>query len=599
MANFGAVLDPDPERRARFLDRARASVDVRDGLSVGEVAMGSFAVLWAAASTVPVDLHRDATGTAVVWGDALLPSASRPMRAADILRSWGGETPDSPAADGFHAALAFSASGALVAGCDLLGLFPVYHWSGPEGVVIVASSPELLQCHPSFRPVLSLHGLAGVLLTGGSVGGRTLWKDVRRLAPGHLLRVRPGRRPEEVLQYTLPVGDSSSLRREDAPEALHEALGHAVERVTQPGRRHALLLSGGRDSRLLAGYLRQLGVPFRAQTLGRSSDHEARCARGVVRALGMRRALSEVPLGRFAEYARLHARVEHLMGNASGLYTWGIGDVLDPADDAVVAGHDLELACGGVHLAWSGGQESGGPSWEGLRRTVAEHAFQLDVLDRLVRDTELREAIHETEGVLEARFVQHGEDPEARARGFIWEHWARHHAGAFPWRLSFTAWPALPVLDQELLAVGARIPARAAAGRAVQDEILRRHHKRLARIPLVRPSGSHEPVDPGPGWTVRRAAGRAGAEVAARIPGVGRKPLERRYYRRTYDLDNDGWMGVRQAAEPFRDRLHELFHANALHDLVPAPDRAMRLARPIADGYGRKTLLGLMLWAGR
>jgi hypothetical protein len=287
------------------------------------------------------------------------------------------------------------------------------------------------------------------------------------------------------------------------------------------------------------------------------------------------------------------------MGNASGLHTWGIGELFGPDVDAVVSGYDLELACGGVHLAWAGAEEDGLPSWQGLRRTIAEHALGVTALDRLIRDPELSDAVHAAETGLEARFLSYGETDEARARGFIWEHWARHHPGAIPWRLSFSAWPVLPVLDRELLALGARLPAAATIARGAQDAVLRRYHPKLSRVPLVRTSGTHEPLDPGPGWAVARAVDRLRTEALYRVPRGGRPAPERRYYRRMYDLDNDGWVGVRRAAEPFRDRLHDLFDADALADLLPPPDRPLRLERPIAHGYGRKTLLGLMLWAGR
>lgn len=596
MANFAAVLDPDHGRRSRFLDTARNVVGVRVGLVLDDVEVGTFAAVWATAPSAPVAAWHDTTGAAAVFGDLRRPSSSERLGAEALHEHWTHD--QAWAGDGFHAAVSYRSPGELVVGCDVLGLFPVYFWSDGHEVTVVASSPGTIACHPSFRPETSIGGLAGVLLTGGPLDGRTLWSGVKRLSPGHLLITRRDQRPTEVLQFDLPVGDDSPLRVEEAVEAYHAGMGGAVQRSAPPDRAHTVLLSGGRDSRLVAGYLRQANRSGRMLTLGRPGDHEARCAKAVCRSLGEPHRVAEVELDRFPEYARLHARTEHLMGNASGSYTWGIGDVLGAGEGDVVSGHGIELTGGGVHLAWAGVSSSGEASWEAFRQTMATHAIEPSLLTRLVRDPELRDTVHELDDGLPRSFAGFGASVESRALGFLWKHWGRHHSGAVPWRLSFSAWPILPILDQELLGIAARVPPELAAGRRLQDEVLSLHHPDLARAPLVRPSGSLEPVDVGPGWRIGRGWERLSSEVTVRLPGGGRPIPERRYYRRMYDPDNAGWVAVRRAAEPYREALHDWFHPDVLRELVPEPEHPMALERPIADGFGRKTLLGLMLWAG-
>jgi asparagine synthase (glutamine-hydrolysing) len=86
----------------------------------------------------------------------------------------------------------------LTLGADLIGMFPVYWWTGGE-VLLAGSSPELFRLHPCFRSSIDLEGLTGILLTMNSVDGRTLLEGVRRLAPGHFLRA-DGRRPPPVVE---------------------------------------------------------------------------------------------------------------------------------------------------------------------------------------------------------------------------------------------------------------------------------------------------------------------------------------------------------------------------------------------------------------
>ena len=594
MANFAAALDRDPERRARFVERARRDLRLRTDLAAGEVAEGALAVVWMAASGAPVDPRHEEGRVSVLWGDAR-SAAGDWLDAAGAARSL--DDTGSPV-DGYHAALTFD-GGELRVGADLVGLFPVYYAHVPGVATLVSSSPSGVSCHPSFDPTLDHAGLAGVLLTGGPLDGRTLWRGVRRLAPGHVLRASLDGVPREVLRFALPVGGDLLDEDEDgAAEVLHAELTRAIGRSVRDGPGTTLMLSGGRDSRLVAAGLRRSGRTFAIQTLGQPGDHDERCAAAVARRLGVEPALGEVDMARFEHCARLHAHAEHLMGHASGLYNWGIGDVLAPGTRRVVTGHGTEFAGGGWHLDWAGIRTPHGMSWGSFRESISTHALEPALLRRLTTMPDLRDAIDELDAGLEARFRAEGETLDQQARGFLWKHWKRHHSGAFAWRVAFNAWPVLPIIDQELLRLAARISVGLAARRRLQDRVLAKYDPDLASAPLVRPSGSLEPVLPSARWKAGRAAKRVADEVRWRLPGEPARS-ERRYYHRVYDLDNAGWRSIRRLAEPFREHMHDLFDEAVLSELLPAPDRPFPLERPIADGYGRKTLLGLMLWFGQ
>jgi hypothetical protein len=133
--------------------------------------------------------------------------------------------------------------------------------------------------------------------------------------------------------------------------------------------------------------------------------------------------------------------------------------------------------------------------------------------------------------------------------------------------------------------------------RELQDALLLRHYPALARLPLVRSSGSLEPLAPDLRWRLGRLAGRAATRFGRPRGDPVAEARARTRFRRLYNLDNVGWLGVRRRAEPFRERLQELFDPDALRVMLPPPDRALALERPIAEGFGRKTLLGLMLAA--
>jgi asparagine synthase (glutamine-hydrolysing) len=459
--------------------------------------------------------------------------------------------------------------------------------------VVLTSNADLVRHHPAFTGGPSLEGIAGGLLTGGIVDGRSILNGVRRLGAGHVLRTTPGVEPDEVEQYVTPT----SRRGFDEPvaltaERLDAVLRAAVRRHVRPARRHALLLSGGRDSRLLAGYLRDQRTDVEILTLGKPDDFEVVHSQAVARALGGTRTVADVPQEDYGRLALTHVRAEQTHGSLAGMHNWGVGDLLGPGSEAVVVGHLLELATGrpgldGRELDALG--EPGPAVWSFLRI----RAVPLERLQRMARSTPLSRAIA---GVVESidRRSADFESPDEAINDHLLRRWDRAQSGAVLWRLSFRAWPVTPVLDPRVLEAGAacsRLP-----GRAVHDAIMRTYHPDLARAPLVHPSGAFDPLVPSVRWRGSEILRRCGIRLGLEPDGP---QLHRRRYRRIYDLDNHGWRRVRAMAEPCRPALLEWLDEVELARYLPLATEPMTLASPIDEGYGRKTLLALMIWAGK
>jgi hypothetical protein len=159
-------------RRGRFLRHLRDQPAPFEGLLRGEEATGDVAVAWSAGPRAPVDVVIDDAGGAMVWGEAI-ESSGRRASAADVRAAWSSPEPwrHSPY-DGYHAAVCCDAHHGLVAAADPLGLFPVYHWSH-EDVLVIASSADTFRSHPGFRSELDAWGLVGILLTMHPIGGHT------------------------------------------------------------------------------------------------------------------------------------------------------------------------------------------------------------------------------------------------------------------------------------------------------------------------------------------------------------------------------------------------------------------------------------------
>jgi asparagine synthase (glutamine-hydrolysing) len=81
------------------------------------------------------------------------------------------------------------------------------------------------------------------------------------------------------------------------------------------------------------------------------------------------------------------------------------------------------------------------------------------------------------------------------------------------------------------------------------------------------------------------------------VEALRKRHGERRFYYRVYNFNGPGWRKVREAAEPCRDSVLHLFNQEALDTFLPPPDETVSFDDDVADASGRKTILGLMLWA--
>jgi asparagine synthase (glutamine-hydrolysing) len=583
VANFIAIVDPDEERRRRFLKRVRDGIAPLGGLRIDTVEVGDFAAVWAANDRAPISTAASGTEAAVIWGDAIPGPGPERVDAARLLQLWEGRDATPASFDGFHAAVRYNATHGLVAGADVLGLFPIYY-AVRDNTLLVGSSPELFSKHPSFPARLSPEGLTGLLLAHAIVDGKALLSDARRLPPGYALTWNPGSEPVERLQYAIPIVAPSQRTsfREDV-DALDAAFTDAMHRHVPHDEAAGILLSGGRDSRQLAGYLRARGGDIHALTLGCPTDYEVECAQAVARVLGADHRVVNVGAEACAWGATCQARWEHLAMGFSSIHTWGAIEPLRELPPRFVCGYLREICEGEpsrfVHDPFIEG------AWK-------QRGIDAPTLERLLRPGMFSGQVERMGQRMRSAYTRGSTIEAQRPWRFSLSHEGRAHAGGVPWRLSFGSWPIVPILDRNVLEVMASLPQSSLGNRRAQDDILRRRFPDLARLPLDRNSHDTLPLLPSVGERIRHRVWRAAEPLRRRLP----PPVERRYYHRMYDMNGAGWRAVRRLAEPHRERLADLFDMDELAKLVPPPDVPVVVRNTIGDTYGRKLLVGLMMW---
>jgi asparagine synthase (glutamine-hydrolysing) len=593
MTNFLMVADPDPGRRALFCRTAKPRLALLEGLVLDECGVGDFTAMWASGPRAPVSRWSDGASAAIVWGRALADDDGRLVQAAELPAMWTDVARAVPPAfDGYYVAVSYDPHRGMTVGADILGMYPVFWWS--DGTVhLVGSSPELFKHHPRFRWNLDLAGMAGILLTTHSVGGRTLMDSVRRLGPGHLLVAAPTSLPREVRQYELPVStDYFDLPYSGAVELLHDTLHAAVARHVPAGVESTLALSGGRDSRLLAGLMEQTGRPFDALTLGNEDDFEMRCATSVARALSVDHHKAPVPLE--DKNVDLHVKWLHCSSGFSAVSYWHCDEILRPLSAFLVNGYAMDATVGGSQITWAYDHETKDLSFPTFLARANTHAVSAIQLRQLLKHDIWRGIQDEVVEHLRNTYKSYSPYESQRASCFALHHRQRFHMGNPPWLLSFGSWPILPAVDKRLLKVAGGLPAAAFAERRAQDDIIRAKFPILAELPLDRNSPDTSPLNPRIRHLLMRAVMSRVEPLKRRLP---QRERERRYYVRLYDFNGPMWKAARQRAEPYRKKLWTLFDKDALDDALPPPNADVRTKNSIVDTHGMKILVGLCLWS--
>ena len=320
MAHLALLIDVDTDQRQRFVAGIRDLFSELPETVMGEAHAGPVSCLWAAGLKAPIDVHQDDDRLAVLIGYAV-DDAGEWVTADQLAASWLAPGGERHAHDGYHVGVAYDRAWGFAAGGDPLGLYPLYHASLPDGGVIVATTPQAFMCHPRWSGRIDRTGLAGILMAHGLLDDRPLLAGGRRVAAGHRLH----------MPHHEPLREIEVFRFEDAPPPAGESFSNAVNRIDAELmaaiRRHraprddaSLMLSGGLDSRLVAGCLADEGVAVGAVSFGRVRDYEVRAATLVAERLGMPLEIvfAERTSEGFVADARRAARFSHLSLAPSG-----------------------------------------------------------------------------------------------------------------------------------------------------------------------------------------------------------------------------------------------------------------------------------------
>jgi asparagine synthase (glutamine-hydrolysing) len=139
---------------------------------------------------------------------------------------------------------------------DRLGIKPLYYSLLADGTLLFGSELKALLQHPALPRRLDPQAVEDYFAFGYIPDPKTIYRDVRKLAPGHVLTLRRGEERLRVRQYwDLAFEPDHSIGEAEAMAELEERLREAVEIRMIAEVPLGAFLSGGVDSSSVVAFM--------------------------------------------------------------------------------------------------------------------------------------------------------------------------------------------------------------------------------------------------------------------------------------------------------------------------------------------------------
>lgn len=169
---------------------------------------------------------------------------------------------------------------------DRFGSRPLYFIRSHQ-TLLFASEIKCLLNDSIVRRNIDLRSVASLLTFGTVIGERTLFQDIEKLSFGSMLEFnKEGVKTRRFWDFIYNEEPAKGTIQDYADE-LRRLLRQAIQRCLQTNCKVGVALSGGLDSRIVAGFLAQeLGYGFHTYSFGRPHCPDLAYASQVARTLG-------------------------------------------------------------------------------------------------------------------------------------------------------------------------------------------------------------------------------------------------------------------------------------------------------------------------
>lgn len=172
----------------------------------------------------------------------------------------------------FALALFDKQSGRLLVATDPYGIKPVVYAEGPGGVAFAPRLKALLAVPAFAAPELDAEALVEYFNHSAIPTPKTIFRGLRKLAPGHYLLIEPGADAARVQAYydiDYAKADSDPIDYlEQVPRMIEQSTRTQLDYELAQGRKVGCFLSGGTDSSTLVGMVKKLAGRVQTFSIG-------------------------------------------------------------------------------------------------------------------------------------------------------------------------------------------------------------------------------------------------------------------------------------------------------------------------------------------
>jgi asparagine synthase (glutamine-hydrolysing) len=400
---------------------------------------------------------------------------------------------------------------------DRYGSRPFYYYRTETAFCFASEIKALLQ-DDRFRREVDEEGAIEFLTFRHLLGEKTLIAGIHWLPPATVLKYQDGQLTQH--SYWMPP-----LERQDAQPSFSDSAEHltyllrqAVDRCMGGEHSIGLFLSGGVDSRLLAGTVDRRHLPFHTFTRGTPGCADARLGQAVAHQIGSTHHFIEI-------------HPEYLVHQAKR-GVWLTDGLMTCVDFYVLS--SIEKVKQHVDVVWLG-VPSGGLQGMGSRRAflglgdeqLAEEIYNMRAvyLQDWMQPRVFTEGFHKRiKGVVLRNVRQIVRDiplerSYAKAHYYLFRHYGPRAGMHGPVLARSLVETRLPLADAELLDFIHTLPPEFTQGRKLEIEVLRRVNPELADIPWQF-TGLPVSLSTPARTRFRRALNRAHKELSWRTYGL-------------------------------------------------------------------------------
>ncbi len=234
---------------------------------------------------------------------------------------------------------------------DRLGLKRLQYWHS-QNTFVFASEVKSLAVLPEVNRAIDEQALSELLIFGHLQDDRTLLRDVKMMPPANYLTWQKGKL---VINRYWQFAYKADVRLENSEPAIGEYAHYvrqAVERRIKDIDRIGLFLSGGYDSRTLAGMVRKVN-PFCkicTYTTGHGHDHDSCYSKEIARRINARHTAINVPETYLQDYAPNYAWILDGSVTADGSHRATLDEIIGETSIVCLNGFLGDVLSGGKPL---------------------------------------------------------------------------------------------------------------------------------------------------------------------------------------------------------------------------------------------------------